>query len=139
MSCPRMLQVAAKIKHMIFGSQDDTSTTEQLPDYHGDGSMMLCFLSAGPGKLVKGKGQIKVENYREILEDNMFPSARELWLLRSFTFQEENDPKHLEKAKNKWFEDSKVDVLGWPSQRPNVNTIEFLWQSLKWAVHSQSQ
>jgi transposase len=50
---------------------------------HGGGSIMLwgCF------------------SYREILEGNLFQSSRGLRLGRRFTFQQDNDPKHTDKAK----------------------------------------
>ncbi|MGH0131809.1 UNVERIFIED_CONTAM: hypothetical protein FKN15_055936 [Acipenser sinensis] len=48
--------------------------------------------------------------YREVLEENLLPSARKLNLGQKFTFQHENDPKH----------------------NPN------LWHDLKIAVHQRS-
>ena len=47
---------------------------------HGGGSIMLwrCFLAAGPEGLVKVEGKINVAKYREILEDSLIQSAKEL-------------------------------------------------------------
>ena len=50
--------------------------------------------------------------YREILEDNLILSARELRLGGRFIFQQDNDPKHTAKATQKWFKDNKVNVSG---------------------------
>ena len=72
--------------------------------------------------------------YREILEDNLILSVRELRLGRRFVLQQDNDPKHTAKATQKWFKDNKVNVLEWPS--PDLNPIKNLWLDLKRAVHS---
>ena len=107
---------------------------------HGGGSIMLwgCFSAAGPGRLVKIKGKMNAAKYREILEDNLFLSARELRLGRRFIFQQDNDPKHTAKATQKWFKENKVNVLEWLSQSPDQTPIENVWLDLKRAVHARS-
>ena len=80
------------------------------------------FSAAGPGRLVKVEGNMNPEKYRQILEDNLSQSARELRLGRRFIFQQDNDPKHTAKTTQKWFKENKVNVLEWPSQRPDLNS-----------------
>ena len=67
---------------------------------HGGGSIMMwgCFTSAGTGKLVRIEGMMDGAEYREILEENLFQSSRDLRLGRRFTFQQDNDPKHTAKV-----------------------------------------
>lgn len=78
------------------------------------------------GRLVKLEGKIKSAKYQEILEKNVFPSARELQVLRTFIFQQENNLEHPAKGIQKWFEDSKADALERLSKNSDLSPIERL-------------
>ena len=93
---------------------------------HGGGSIMLCgcFSSAGIGALVRIERKMDGAKYGKILEENLLPSARKLKLGQKFTFQHDNDPKHTAQAKLERLRNKKMNVLEWPSQSTDLNTIE---------------
>lgn len=80
---------------------------------HGGGSLMFWgfFLTKGVGALVRVNGIMKKEDYRDILEENLKQSARNLGMGRRWIFQQDINPKHTSKFVSKWLADERVNVL----------------------------
>ena len=105
----------------------------------GGWSVMIwgCVASTGTGKLVKVEGRMDSTQYQQILGNNVQDSVRKLKLRRGWLFQQDNDPKHCSKSTKEFMQRHRYNVLEWPSQSPDLNIIENVWDDLKRAVNAR--
>uniref|UniRef100_A0A8C4X521 Transposase Tc1-like domain-containing protein n=1 Tax=Erpetoichthys calabaricus TaxID=27687 RepID=A0A8C4X521_ERPCA len=67
----------------------------------------------GPGRLIRVKERMNGAMYRQILSENLLPSARALKMKRGWVFQHDNDPKQTSQVTKEWLRKKHFKVLEW--------------------------
>ena len=80
----------------------------------------MMFFSGRDWILERIEGKMNGAKYREILDENLLPSAQDLSLGQRLTFQQDNNPKSTEER----LRDKSLNVLKWPRLETDLTSLE---------------
>ena len=94
------------------------------------------FCKEGKVGLFCFKNTMNAEFYISILEKNI--ADINILLGEKWRFQQDNDPKYMSRLAKSYLESNVPEVIDWPSNSPDLNPVENLWNQVKRNVEKRN-
>ena len=102
---------------------------------NGGGSVMIwgAFSYEVKSELLFINTRLNADGYQQLIGNELIKLKTRY---NNIIFQQDNAPIHVARSIMKWFESHNINVLDWPSLRPDLNLIENIWGLMERDIYS---
>ena len=99
----------------------------------GSNSVMIwgCFSWHGMGPMVELKGRMNASRYGQLVRNTVSPFMKKTMGRKNIFFNRIMPPSTLPNRFQRFSRILKMKVLDWPTQSPDLNSIENIWRKIK--------